>query len=69
MSHSVSANSVIFKYVTKQYYEELSKIFTLASNETKYDISKPLTPKILSDPNHQVVKTLVRIYSMETIIY
>ena len=33
------------------------------------DLKKPLTPKILSDPNHNFVKTLVYIYSMQTFIF
>ena len=33
------------------------------------DLKKPLTPKILSDPNHDFVKTLVYIYSMQTFIF
>ena len=33
------------------------------------DMRKPLTPKILSDPNHKFVKTLIYIYSMQTFIF
>ena len=32
-------------------------------------MKKPLTPKILSDPTHNFVKTLVYIYTMETFLY
>lgn len=32
-------------------------------------MKKPLTPKILSDPNHEFVKTLVYIYSMESFVF
>ena len=34
-----------------------------------YDIDKPLTPKILSDPNHPVVKCIMYIYSMQSFIF
>ena len=33
------------------------------------DCKKPLTPRILSNPNHDFVKTLVYIYTMETFIF
>lgn len=33
------------------------------------DLKKPLTPKILSDPNHTFVKTLIYIYSMQTFVF
>ena len=33
------------------------------------DMDKPLTPKVLSDPNHKAVKHLMYIYSMESSIY
>ena len=33
------------------------------------DFKKPLTPKILSDPNHHFVKTLIYIYSMQSFIF
>ena len=42
-------------------------VFSLATKVT--DFSKPLTPKILSDPNHPFVQTLVYIYSMETFVF
>ena len=32
-------------------------------------LDKPLTPKVLSDPNHKAVKHLMYIYSMESFIY
>ena len=43
------------------------KIFSLSESVT--DFSKPLTPKILSDPDHPFVKTLLYIYSMESFIF
>ena len=42
-------------------------LFELA--DIDYDFSKPLTPKILSDPEHKVVKHLIYIYSMQSFIY
>ena len=42
------------------------KIFSLVKS---VDSKKPLTAKILSDPNHEAVKTLVYIYSLETFIF
>ena len=33
------------------------------------DMDKPLTPKVLSDPTHKVVKHIMYIYSMESFIY
>ena len=32
-------------------------------------MKKPLTHKILSNPNHKFVKTLVYIYSMESFVF
>ena len=32
-------------------------------------MKRPQTPKILSDPKHKFVKTLVYIYTMETFIF
>ena len=37
------------------------KIFSLAKS---VDMKKPLTTKILSDPDHDFVKTMLYIYSM-----
>ena len=33
------------------------------------DLSKPLTPKLLSDPTHKITRHLLYLYSMETFIY
>ena len=33
------------------------------------DMTKPLTPKILSDPEHPVTKHILYMYSMESFIY
>ena len=33
------------------------------------DMDKPLTPKVLSDPEHRTVKHIMYIYSMESFIY
>ena len=42
-------------------------IFSLTEKEV--DFKKPLTHKILSNPNNNFVKTLVYIYSMETFVF
>ena len=42
-------------------------LFKLANLEE--DMDKPLTPKVLSDPTHKVVKHIMYIYSMESFIY
>jgi hypothetical protein len=34
-----------------------------------YDIDKPLSVKVLSDPNHKVVKHILYIYSMESFLF
>ena len=34
-----------------------------------YDFDRPLTPKVLSDPDHKVVEHIMYIYSMESFIY
>ena len=33
------------------------------------EFRSPLTPQILSDPNHKFVKTLVYIYSMQSFVF
>lgn len=35
----------------------------------KLDMDKPLTRKILSDPNHKMVKTVLNIYSMQSFVF
>ena len=43
-------------------------LFSLAKlNDVEF--SKPLTPKILSDPDHPCVKALIYIYSMESFVF
>lgn len=48
------------------YVEIWKKIFDMVKNVPS---QKPLTPKILSNPNHKFVKTLVYIYSMQTFVF
>lgn len=50
-----------------QYKFNWETLFSLANLEE--DIDKPLTPKILSDPYHKVVRLILYIYSMESFIY
>ena len=37
--------------------------------KTDIDIKKPLTPKILGNPNHSFVKTMMYIYSMQSFVF
>jgi len=53
------------KYV-KMLNEMWNIIFSLAD---KVDMKKPLTTKILSNPNHEFVKLMLYIYSMQTFIF
>ena len=48
------------------YVEMWKKIFEMVKEA---EFRKPLTPEILSDPNHEFVKTLIYIYSMETFVF
>lgn len=50
----------------RPYVEMWQKIFEMVKN---VEFRKPLTPKVLSDPNHKFVKTLIYIYSMQTFIF
>ena len=50
-----------FKPIIKLRVEMWQKIFEMVED---VEMRKPLTPKILSDPNHKFVKTLIYIYSM-----
>ena len=50
-----------FELVIANYAGIWKKIFSLAKS---VDMKKPLTIKILSDPNHDFVKTILYIYSM-----
>ena len=43
------------------------KIFALSTDEA--DFKKPLTHKILSNPDSKFVKALIYLYSMESFIY
>ena len=42
-------------------------IFSLS--RTVSDFKKPLTPKILSNPDNEFVKTIIYIYSMESFVF
>ena len=55
-----------FKPIIKLHVEMWQKIFDMVED---VEMRKPLTPKILSDPNHKFVKTLIYIYSMQTFIF
>lgn len=55
-----------FNELIKLHLELWVHIFSLAKN-TKLDF--PLTPEILSNPNHEFVKTLIYIYSMQSFVF
>ena len=42
-------------------------LFSLADLDD--DMDKPLTQKVLSDPEHKIVRHIMYIYSMESFIY
>ena len=52
--------------IYQQYENIWREIFNIAKLG---NANKPLTPKILSDPKHQITKHLVYIYSMESFLY
>ena len=51
----------------KAYARNWKMLFKLASIDEDFD--KPLTPKILSNPEHKVVIYTMYLYSMESFIY
>ena len=59
-------DSLNFKALKSMYKSKWSLLFDLGDLG---DLDKPLTPKILSNPNHPVTKHLLQIYSMESFIY
>ena len=48
------------------YTQMWKKVFAMVQG---IEMNEPLTPKILSDPSHKLVQTLVYIYSMQTFIF
>ena len=50
-----------------QYSRNWKMLFKLANLDE--DLEKPLTQKVLSDPEHKAVKHIMYIYSMESFIY
>ena len=52
---------------TKDYYMDIWRI--VFSLEKLGDLDKPLTPSILSNPEHAITQHILYIYSMETFIY
>ena len=49
------------------YARNWKKLFKLADLDE--DLDKPLTTKVLSNPEHKAVKHIMYIYSMESFIY
>lgn len=41
-------------------------IFSIPKNNNMYE---PLTPKILSDPNNELVQTILYVYSMQSFVF
>ena len=56
-----------FKMLKKSYSRNWKMLFKLA--KINQDMDKPLTQKILGDPEHKAVKHIMYIYSMESFIY
>lgn len=50
-----------------EYAHNWKKLFKLA--DLDHELEKPLTPKVLSDPNNKAVRHIMYIYSMESFIY
>ena len=59
-------NNDNFSSILDVYSDVWKKIFSLAKT---VDMKKPLTQKILSNPDHEFVKLLIYIYSMESFIF
>lgn len=59
-------NETRFKLLKATYTYNWECLFKIADLG---DLEKPLTPKILSNPNHKITKHLLYLYSMETFIY
>ena len=60
------SDSTDFKTLLWIYKERWDMLFDL---KELGDLSKPLSPKILSDPYHKITRHLLYLYSMETFIY
>ena len=56
-----------FKFLKNSYARNWRMLFKLANLDE--DMDKPLTPKVLSDPDHKAVRHIIYIYSMESFIY
>lgn len=56
-----------YKYVQLSSVKIWRKIFKLAT--VGIDHSKPLSPEVLSNPNHPFVKIILNIYSMQAFVY
>ena len=55
-----------FGYLKKHYTKMWENLFDIAFLGS---LDKPLTPRILSDPNHKITKHLLYIYSMQSFVY
>ena len=61
-------NNKMFNAILLPVNEMWSTIFNISKSDD-IDPDKPLTHEVLSNPNHQFVKALVYIYSMQTFIF
>ena len=50
-----------------EYSRNWKMLFKLADLDENFE--EPLTPKVLSDPEHKAVRHIMYIYSMESFIY
>ena len=55
-----------FEFIQSNYSSKWKILFELAKLG---NLDKPLTTKILSDPNHKITKHILYLYSMESFIY
>ena len=65
-SQTVYSKKTQFKSLSETYAEKWKLLFDL---EVLGDLDKPLTTKILSNPNHNITNHILYLYSMESFIY
>ena len=59
-------DKIKFKYVKGLYKEKWDQLFKI---DNLGDLDKPLTTKILSNPDHKITKFILYLYSMQDFIY
>ena len=55
-----------FDFLKEEYAHKWQFLFMIADLG---NLNKPLTPKILGNPNHRITKHILYLYSMESFIY